>query len=137
MRKKYKQFEVIDAEGTLVKIYRPILRISFKKGTCSHGSNALIDSGADLIVLPISIGKYFEVPFGKGQVLPVLLADDQVGKIYKIPYELHKIDILCDRVKVKEPIAFSEGQEDPLLGQDFFKYFKISFDRKNKVFELK
>ena len=137
MRIKYKQFEIRDAQGALVKIYRPILRIIFKKGNCTQASNALVDSGADLIILPVSLGKYFEVPFEKGQILPVLLADGQVGKIYKITYSIHQINILCNGVKIKEPIAFSEGQETPLLGQDFFKYFRILFDRKKKYFDIK
>jgi predicted aspartyl protease len=137
MRKKYKEFQLIDEEGNLIKIYRPMLRVVFCRGNeLSKASEVLLDSGADLIVLPISIARYFEVPLKKEKILPVLLADGKVGEIYKLSFETHKISIFCNGLEIKESIAFSEGQETPLLGQDFFKHFKVNFDRKNRIFEL-
>lgn len=138
MHRKYKEFHLVDLEGTEITVYRPIVEITFsKKDTLSKPSGALLDSGADMILFPISIARYFEVSLMKKWMLPVLLADGKIGEIYKLPYEFHKISIFCDGKEIKETIFFSEGQETPLLGQDFFKHFKITFDRKKKTFDLK
>ena len=136
MRFQYEKVEWFD-KGNYTRIYRPNLKFSFKKGQIELPSDGLLDSGADLIVLPLFVAKYFEVPYEKAEKIHVQIADGRVGTFYKIPYKIHGISLTLNGVMVKETLAFSEGQDTALLGQDFFKHFQITFNRKKKYFDLK
>lgn len=135
---EYEEIEFFD-QKTLrkSKIYRPVVRLQLvKRGFKLFPIDCLIDSGADTIIFPSSLASYFKVNFLAGCEAEFRVADGGSAKLYEVSYESHGIDLFVDDVRVKEKIYFSHGQKMPLLGQDFFKYFKITFERSKKKFSL-
>ena len=119
------------------KLYRPILRFQLiKRGFQLYPMDGLLDSGADSIIFPAQAATYFKINYKKGRKIDSNIAGGGTTVFYELPFEKHKMAIFVDDVQIREKICFSEGQRMPLLGQDFFKNFKIAFDRKNKTFSL-
>ncbi|MEK7086093.1 MAG: hypothetical protein AAB953_03720 [Patescibacteria group bacterium] len=134
----YEELEFFDPKTSRkAKIYRPIVGVNLiKRGFKLFPIDCLIDSGADPIIFPIDLAHYFRVDCKKGYETEFRVADGGSVKFLEVSYEKHQIDIFINDVRVKEKIYFSKGQKMPLLGQDFFKYFKIIFQRARKKFSL-
>ena len=134
----YEELEFFDPKTSRrAKIYRTVVRVQLiKRGFKLFPIDCLIDSGADTIIFPTDLAHYFKVNYKKGYETEFRVADGGSAKLFEMPYEKHQIDLFVDDVRIKEKIHFSQGQKIPLLGQDFFKYFKITFQRAKKKFSL-
>lgn len=115
----------------LVRVYLPMIpiRVANSHGQISPQFDALLDSGSDRNLLPMSLAKYLGITFGKMKP----------GRIYgigkgQIKAYSGKI-ILCLGKKSYETEAdFSIQQKLPILGRNgFFNLFKsIKFDEKGQ-----
>lgn len=134
----YEELEFFDPKTSRrAKVYRPVIRVQLiKRGFRLYPIDCLIDSGADTIILPTGLAHYFKVNYKKGHETEFIVADGGLTRMFEVPYEKHQIDIFVDDVRISEKVHFSQGQKMPLLGQDFFKYFKITFQRAGKKFFL-
>ncbi|GEM_PF-1086647 len=134
----YQKYEGEDADsGKERAFYRPLIQINLlKRGFKFYPVQALIDSGADNIIFPASFADDYRIQYKKGRVLKTLVVGGSIVNLYEVSYEMHGIDIFFLDKRVREKIYFSEGEKFPLLGQDFFAHFKISFDRAKKVFDV-
>lgn len=123
--------------GKMAKLYRPLLTVNLiKRGFRFFPLECLLDSGADNIIFPADVARYFRINYKIGRLVDFEVAGGDTTSFYELDYKQHGIDIFVNDVRVKQSICFSEGQKDILLGQDFFKNFVIKFDRKNKKFHL-
>lgn len=134
----YEELEFYDPESSRRgKIYRPIVTVQLiKRGFKLFPIECLLDSGADTIIFPADLAGFFKVNYKKGISTDFHVADGGLAKLFEVSYEKHGIDIFLDDVRIKEKIHFSVGQKMPLLGQDFFKYFKVIFERGKRKFSL-
>lgn len=134
----YEEFEFVEeATRRKEKLYSPLITVTLlKQGFSLYPVKCLLDSGADGIILPAHFATHFNIPYKKFYRVRSIVAGGGTIFLYEVPYESHKIDLFVDDVRIRENISFSEGQEIPLLGQDFFQYFKIVFLRKLKRFSL-
>ncbi|MBI2639240.1 hypothetical protein HYW83_06675 [Candidatus Peregrinibacteria bacterium] len=118
-------------------IYRPKIKVNLiKRGFRLFPVDCLLDSGADAIIFPTDAANYYKINYKKGRQITSQIAGGGSTIFYELPFEKHQISIFISDIHIKEKICFSEGQKTPLLGQDFFKYFKIAFDRFNKKISL-
>lgn len=114
-------------------IWRPVADIYLQ--SCSGSWIELhpyIDSGADLTMLPFSLGKLLGISVGKKKI-------NQIGGIKgSIPVIYHKIKVKIGTKKFTAQVAWALVEEiPPLLGRtDVFDRFKITFKQKNKVIEF-
>lgn len=134
----YEKDDFVQPNGEIVSIFRSILPFTLsKRGSKLLPIDGLLDSGADMIIFPAKIAEFFEINYKKGMKIDVGVAGGYQTYVYRLPYKEHKISILVNGIEIKESIDFSVGQKHALLGQDFFKWFKITFDRNAAKFELK
>lgn len=133
----YEKSEIKKANGKTEYVYRPILPFFLaKNGLTILQIEGLLDSGADIILFPLKLAEYFEVPYQKGEIFSLQVAGGGHTSVYRVPFHLHKVKILIAGKILKKSIDFCDGQSSPLLGQTFFEHFRINFDRKKKIFEL-
>lgn len=82
------------------------------------------------------MAEYFEVKCKQADKNEILVAGGGSIDSYQIPFQDHNIVVSVGGMRIKESIQFVRGQELPLLGEDFFKYGKILFDRPHKKFSI-
>jgi len=131
MKYSYLGFPSKDKQGPL--IYRPFLvvRVSFnKKGIHTF---CLVDSGADVCLMPASIGQLIGIDIEAG-------AEDQIRGIANQPAKTyrHLVHITVPKLaSFDASVAFSADIKYGILGQEgFFERFRVIFDRKKQQFEV-
>lgn len=135
---EYDVFDYKDTEtGEIEKRYLPFLTLTLsKRGFRLFSIKCLLDSGADVIIFPAHFAKHFSLNYRKFPKEETIVAGGGRSCLYKVFFKEHGITMFTLNVPLRERIFFSEGQAYPLLGQEFFKYFRITFDTSNKVFDV-
>lgn len=91
---------------------------------------ALIDSGADFSIFPLSAAIILDIETEKLKLTKVETADGEI-------FEIYKTEILAklENQKFNLPIGFSKKIDiTPLVGRSgFFQTFKITFDELEKI----
>lgn len=135
---EYDVFDYKDTQtGKIEKRYLPFLNLTFsKRGFRLFSIKCLLDSGADVIIFPSSFADYFHIPYKDFSKEETIVAGGGRSFLYEAPFKKHGITMFTLDTPIRDRIFFSEGQAYPLLGQEFFKYFRITFDASNKVFDV-
>ena len=115
------------------KIFRPLLPVQIAYQSTPLGTHMVVDSGADLSMLPRGVAEALRIPVpdlergasrGIGsEAVPVGLA--QVTLFLDQGREHHQLDM---PVQVVQVVLEGDGPPYPLLGRDpFFREFDVAF----------
>ncbi len=117
----------------LGQIYRPSAEVILKHNEKIVLFYPYIDSGADITLIPRSLGEMLGLEISDDIVELGGLGDNKVAVLIK------KIEIKIGRYVFPIEVAWALIEEiPPLLGRkDFFTQFLISFDEENKVIQFK
>jgi len=122
-------------------IYYPALRVTFKyKKFRETFGNALVDTGADETMLPLSMAN--EMGFRFDLEKDKTMWDGAGGTKFAVYESTHPIEFILESPgfrlhKWKANAYFTLEQPTILIGRkNFLDKFVITFDGKNRVFEL-
>lgn len=109
--------------------YFPIVKVQIKTPKRKLSVEALIDSGASFSVFRSEVADYLGIPLEKGK--PVYLTGIGgriLGYLHRVSIEVGNKTFICKIIFSKEfMVSFN------ILGRDnFFEYFLITFNEKNK-----
>lgn len=114
-----------------IQVYIPMIpiRISYIHGKISPSFDAVLDSGSDRNLFPVTLARYLNLDFSK--VKPNKIYG--IGKNYIEAYPA-KINIWLETKMYVVEADFSAEQNIPILGRNgFFNLFKsIKFDEKGQ-----
>lgn len=114
-----------------IQTYLPLIpiKIANTRGQISPQFDALLDSGSDRSLFPITLAKYLELDFGNVKSRQVY----GIGKVHINVYPA-KITLWLGNKSYATEADFSLQQNIPILGRDgFFNLFKsIKFDEKGQ-----
>lgn len=114
--------------------YFPVLRLMIKHVDKTFKTDALVDSGASISVFQAAIAGFFGIDITKGeQIFLQTINGKVVAYAHEFPISFGDLTFNCK-------IAFSEELTTSfnILGRDnFFSFFRITFDEANKelIFE--
>ena len=132
---KYKYSDApgqLNTDGRFTK--RPIVEVEFHAETSGGISRALIDSGADQIIMPAAIAEVFGIDRAscpERSVIGVSMENIEgfVGHL--------SLRIEHQREPFMAPIVFIDADVPVLLGRErFFDHYRIKFDQDHNTFEL-
>lgn len=113
--------------GEITQIYLPLIQIkvSYGHGLISPPFDALVDSGSDRNLFPMTLARYLGIDFKKVKPNKVY----GIGKGHLVTYPA-KIEIWLGIKKYETEADFSLKQQIPILGRfGFFSLFKsVKFD---------
>jgi len=117
-----KTFEYIKMGTT----YYPSCELIIFRKQKKYKYTFIIDSGADITIIPKSVGEQMNLPKGKLRYLG--------GISGRIGYYINTVNLELANKKLKAKIAWSTKDTVPLLlgRKDIFNQFKICFKEKNK-----
>lgn len=97
---------------------------------------ALLDSGADNVLLPLELAKEVGIEdITQGWLEPIVGVAGQQANVY---YHNLAMQIVGDSRRLELPVGFSELIYIPLLGRTFFRYFRlVVFNEEKEEVELK
>lgn len=114
-----------------IQVYLPMIsiRLSYVEELWSPPFDAIVDSGSDRNLFPMTLARYLGIEFRKVKPNKVY----GIGKNYIKVYPA-KINIWLGSKKYKTEADFSIKQNIPILGRNgFFNLFKyIKFDEKGQ-----
>lgn len=112
-------------------IYRPVAKLLI-----SHKSKIVpqifyVDSGADITLIPRSVGEILELANPKPSEIFDILGIGEKG----VPIVLRRVTILLNDFKIFCRIGWALIEDVPLLlgREDFFKYFNVTFVKNIKT----
>ncbi len=109
--------------------YFPVLRLTIKHDEKTLQTDALIDSGASVSVFQAAIAKVFGISVKKGELVILETING------KVTANIHEFPVIFGDFKFNCKVAYSEELTTGfnILGRDnFFRFFKITFDELNK-----
>lgn len=117
----------------LGEIHRPSAEVILKHNDKIVLFYPYIDSGADITLIPRSLGEMLGLELNDNIIELGGLGDN------KVPVLIKKIEIKIGRYIIPLHVAWALIEEiPPLLGRkDLFTLFLISFDEENKVIQFK
>lgn len=115
--------------------WRPLLPLVLQNQNNRISCNALVDSGSDHCVFPLSFMRMLGLDAARG------LADVTSGVGSRdIPTHFFEVVIRLGPIQILTKVGFTTGMDYlgfGLLGQDgFFDKFRITFDYSNRLFFL-
>ena len=117
-------------------IKQPRIEVDVFKGNASFHQSAIIDSGADLILLSADIAPVLGINLLGCKPMPVrgITGEKTDGYWCEIGVRLEKFEEI-----IHVQAAFVEGlHTNMLLGQyGFFRYFRVKFEQDRNIFALK
>jgi hypothetical protein len=118
--------------GRFVK--RPVVQIEISRGKHARTFLAIIDSGADNIILPAYIAELFGIDRGACRSYSVMgiSLESTPGFIAELDFHLQNhSDVFT------APVVFIDKDVPPLLGQEgFFDNYRIKFEKDHDTFEI-
>lgn len=115
--------------GVALNLVRP------EGGVCSIGTYGLIDSGADRSVLPVSWARHLGIDLDDDCEEASSRTAGGMATCYEYPAGIEAI-ILGHKVTLQA--SFNRDLPWVLLGRDdFFSYFKVSFEHRAQQFTLR
>jgi predicted aspartyl protease len=122
------------------RLFRPLIPVKFVVNGHEFVWHSLIDSGADYIVLPISVASRLGLNLDLALSFRVQAAGNQILTLYKSPIE---IEIILEKgnsrpIKLSSHVYFSESESAVLLGQKgFLDRLKVTLNGKKREVEIK
>jgi len=111
-------------------VLRPVADVILKANNCTIEVVMYIDSGADLTMVPLEVGKALGFKqYPRDEILEIRGVSGS-----GVPYVLKKANIILNGEKLKIRLAWALIEEVPLLlgRMDIFPKFKIIFDEKQE-----
>jgi hypothetical protein len=132
MKYEYSISEQMNTDGRPTK--RPIVEITIERDRQHRTFLALIDSGADQIIMPSAIAEVFGVD---RQSCP----ERSVIGVSMEPIAGFVADLWLridhQREYFRAPVVFVDANVPVLLGRErFFDYYRVKFDQARGIFEL-
>ena len=119
---------------TLGVIYRPVAEVIFINGDKEVRDFPYVDSGADITLIPRSVGELLGFEVGNEEI-------QEMGGVggSKVPTVLKTINVRIGEFEFMIKIAWALVEDvPPLLGRvDVFDKFEVRFRQKQKVTEFK
>jgi len=115
-------------------MYRPFLAVVLTYSGKSSGKVfCLVDSGADYCLMPASLGELIGIDIKSGTEREIIGIANQPARTY-----LHTVTMTVPNLaSVDMSVAFSYDLKYGVLGQeDFFKSFRVIFERKRLQFQV-
>ncbi len=108
-------------------IYRPLTKVILQKGKFSVEVSMLIDSGADISMIPFRFGKAIGFRQEKKDEISEVQGISGAG----VPYIIKNVIMILNGKRLNVRIAWALVEEVPILmGRlDIFDKFKIIFDQ--------
>jgi hypothetical protein len=132
---KYKYTVVSGAQtvgGRFVK--RPAVQIEISRGKQARTFLAIIDSGADNIILPAYMAELFGIDRASCRPYNVIgiSMENTPGFVAELDFRLQNHSQLFTA-----PVVFIDNDVPPLLGQEgFFDIYRIKFEKDHDSFEI-
>jgi len=127
--------------GCEVRVKEPLLPVTlFGKNELALNFIAILDSGSDLILLPLEVAEELGLEYDKSkQESATTISGDKIMTLNsKVKVAIQKdrekqeFECLCAVLASKEPL-----HENIIFGSSFFEHFKIIFDYPNNRFQIK
>jgi len=120
-------------------VYRPILDVYINEIGGWNKYDFIVDSGADISLMPEYIAEEIGLDWEKGQKIE-MRGISQKEECF-VEGRIHEIDIRIPDInlEIQIPVCFAKGNTPFLLGREgFFDYFRITFEKEKlrTVFEL-
>lgn len=132
---KYSEYEETNGK----KVYRPEIPIMFKNGKNFIFLGAVIDSGADYIILPIETAGSLNLKLEKKDKTEFYGAGKNAFTVYKSPREIEYIirQNGFRNISEKTIVYFAESQPTILLGNHgFLQKLKVTLNGPKKEVEI-
>ena len=119
-------------------VHRPLLLIRVMGSKKIQKYEVLIDSGADVTIFHTELAELVGIDLSGCEEKSIKGIGDQRQKYFET-----EVYIMVGKKRKKIKVGFAEhlgtmGRPYGIAGQlGFFEHFKISFDYKNKVFQIK
>ncbi len=111
-------------------VYRPVAVVRLIVNEIRIRERFYVDSGADLTLIPLSLGVLLGFEVGKNKIV-------EMGGVGggKIPTILKSVKMQISRYEFDAKVGWALIEEvPPLLGRmGFFDNFRVSFDKREKV----
>jgi hypothetical protein len=113
------------------KIYRPVAKVILHHGNKNIPQIFYVDSGADVTLIPRSIGELLAFDNPTPQEIVDIKGIGEKG----IPIVLRRAEMILGNFKTNARIGWALIEDVPLLlgREDFFKYFCITFAKNKKT----
>lgn len=132
MKYEYSTSEQVNTDGRPTK--RPIVEITIERDRQRRTFLALIDSGADQMIMPSAIAEVFGIDrksCPERSVVGVSM-EPILGFVADIWLRVEH-----QREYFRAPVVFVDADVPVLLGRErFFDYYRIKFDQTRGIFEL-
>ena len=130
-------FREVTPSGKVV--YRPTLVLEIKEKTGIVEHRFIVDSGADMSLMPKRVADEMSIDWKKGEKAKMKGIAEE--RMCWVEGRIHEIDVIIPDLKleIQIPVCFVKGNAPFLLGRDgFFDYFKVTFEKfkLKTVFEL-
>lgn len=138
MKFAYQEFEVEPSSTTSRKkiLLRPIIPVIILKDKRFVGYQALVDSGSDYNIFEAGVAQLLKIKLSTGHKRQMSGISGEKVKGYE-----HIVRLKIAGKEFKEKIIFSnqipENSFGVLGNEGFFNHFKVDFDYKNKITEIK
>jgi hypothetical protein len=132
MKYEYSISEQVNTDGKPTK--RPIVEVTIERNRQRRTFLALIDSGADQIIMPASIAEVFGIDRSSCPERSVIGVSMEpivgfVGDLW--------LRIEHQREYFRAPVVFVDADVPVLLGRErFFDYHRVKFDQSRSTFDL-
>ena len=116
-------------------VLRPVIPVLIRHGEQASAYELLVDSGADINVLPVEVAEDLGIELETGVPAEVVGATDEPQTVY-----IHEIQVTVGEHTFATRAAFKTVDGDDLYGlagqRGFFDQFTITFNRHDEVVEL-
>ena len=132
---RFRYTEIPNQQDPARPFHRPYLIVRLTNGTKHKDVISLVDSGADLCLFHSDIGKLIgiDVEAGSEVAFQGVSGSNGIGYLHSIDLNVRGMSSISLEVGFTDSMAVGTG----LLGQQgFFEQFRISFQLKNRFFEI-
>ena len=132
MKYEYSTSEQVNTDGRPTK--RPIVEVTIERGRQRRTFLALIDSGADQIIMPSAIAEVSGIDRANCPERSVIGVSMEPIQGFVADLWLR---IEHQREYFRAPVVFVDADVPVLLGREcFFDYYRVKFDQARGIFEL-
>ncbi len=118
-----------EEKSSLGKVLRPVAEVIFEKDGLKVGMPMYIDSGADVSMIPLRLGRSLGFKQEENDVIQEIKGVTGAG----LPYILKEVTLGVNDKRLKIRIAWALVEEVPMLmgRMDIFDKFRVIFDERN------
>lgn len=120
-----------EKSGLFGSIYRPVAKLTLVHGNKSVPQIFYVDSGADLTLIPRSVGEILAFNNPTSSEINDIKG---IGE-KSVPIVIRKVTLVLAHFRIQSYLGWALIEDVPLLlgREEFFKYFDIIFRKNRKV----